>query len=377
MATLTWRDVAGGVRAPDLSEATDAITRGILGLGASVQQLANAPKEQEQERIANQMALAITGQKFLDANAAKAEHDADRAKKLQDDAAMREFGAAQSILEASAREAAIGGRSFDDFAKSDAYLTLSPEARAYGAAHLSDAFGQGLGIREQRLDNQRQESHFQQQMALQRQQEARQAREFNLRVKALEQAERAATGGLNTKDPETRLVLGDFTRRVAGNLFEAGGHAYEGKSLAEIAKQSGISDISEATESLNQLNAQRKKQGKAPLPEGVLKSLIAGQSGKNGWLTGLFNGFDQGDFESDLAIRADMYDSALMEDMLLRDLRNRANKGHTFSSDTLQAEFDRLKPVVPVTPTASPMDNALVEQLDPRSRGSSASYRSL
>lgn len=337
MATLTWRDVATPqVRAPDLTDSVDAITQGIAGLGKSVQAIADAPAQREQAQLAQELLITQSRGKLLDGVEQRSRTRIKEEEAAREKAALKEFGAAQSILEAQARETALKGKSYDDFLKSEAYLKLSPDAQAYGAAHLSDAFWKGDEARISRQQQAAQEARMRESLAIQR-------RESNARMSALERARKkdeddaAKARGVTSSDPETNRALTAFRNMTLQQLHEATGFRYEDKSLAELAKGAGIEDYSEYLESFNLLNKERTAHGRPALPEGVMKRVLAGQSGKNSFPFSWINEVDQDVIGRNLRLEADTFDAALKQEALLRQMENTVAAGGTLTDPSIQA----------------------------------------
>lgn len=249
MATLTWQDVAGRVAAPDFNDASAMITEGINTLGGAVRDLGSAPDQRRKAELAKKALLIGAEAGIVQDGAKQMDALGNRIKLDKKEKDMSEFGAAQSILEAGARDAAMGGKSFEDFIKSnETYLKLGEGAKSYGAQHLSDAFGQGLTFKEQQEDNARQERHFQQQFAQQERQfrasEARANRQMNLQAQALgkaEQREREAAG-LISKDAQTNIAWRDRAAQLQSQLapIARGMELYGKISPNEAAEKGGI-----------------------------------------------------------------------------------------------------------------------------------------
>jgi len=344
MATLTWRDVVGGVRAPDLSEATAAITRGIEGLGESVSALANGPAQRRNVQLANQLSLISTEQKFLDSNRELMEEQTKKADADAEKAALKSFSRVQSQLESGVRDAARKGLSVDDFlAKSELFGNLDENARSFAASHLSDAAYQGLTLREKDEDDAVRNQQWNASFGLQREASSRAARESNLRIKAMEKEMAAAdkNGKLpwKTEDKETNEAAKEFTRRVGLAMMGASGGVYDEKSIADVAKESGIGDFSDAASTFRAFNLTRQKQGLPVLPDNSLKALLAQGSNKSWWLDS---------FDEDLSTIADQYDRALEAQGTLQNVYDTINRGGTYEVPGMQAEFDRLLQKQPV-----------------------------
>ena len=350
---LTWQDVAGVVPAPDFTDASKLITSGIAGLGEGVRALGEAPEKRRQEDLAKQLLIAEMQQKGAADQASVASTLGKEFKARRQEKDQQEFGAAQSILEATAADYAIQGKTFEDFMQTDVYKKLGEGAKAYGAAHLSDAFRWGTQARDERLAREQNDRVQMAQLALQRE---------NLALSRASRADAAASRKLTDQINQERLGalqrekeaakfadsdLGRVTARVSANYMDAAGRAYENKDWGQIAKQAGIDDYSEYKESLNALNAVRIRQGKRPLPEGAAKALLANQIGKN---SGLFLGFprfvnevDQDDIDAQLRLVADQFDAASAEADIVAKFRRMYDEGIDFTDTRVQAELQRAR----------------------------------
>lgn len=358
---LTWQDVAGRVQAPDMTRTSELITRGIAALGESVADVVGGPEQRRQAQLAREI-LGLKGQQEASAQVA----DGIRGlrtdmKNVQNEKDMKEFGAAQSVLEATAADFALQGKSYDEFLKSDVYAKLGEGARAYGASHMSDAFYRGQQTRDRRLEQEQNNRVQEAQLAMQRENLAlsRQARADAAESRRI--AERTAQLRLDAleRDEKDRKFanteLGRVTQRVGANFIDATGRAYEDKPWEQLAKGAGVEDWSEYRESLNALNERRK--GKKdpitgytlrPLPEGTAKMLLATQQGKN---SGVFLGFpafaneiDQGDIDKQMSILADQFDATLREADVLTKFKTKEEKGIPFTDDDVLKELARMNP---------------------------------
>ena len=170
MATLTWQDVAGQVRAPDYSEAAALITQGISGIGKSVADLGSAPEQRRQLAAAKelqqvQVAAGLSKDMYREADAYFKDQTVRTEKKN-----MKEFGAVQSILEAGFQDAGYQGKTFDEYLKgSKVYNDLPEDVKAYGASHFSDAYYRGQQAREQHLEREQNARMQAARLALERQ----------------------------------------------------------------------------------------------------------------------------------------------------------------------------------------------------------------
>lgn len=361
MATLTWQDVAGQVRAPDYSEAAALITQGIQGLGSGVQNLLAGPEQRKQAQLAKEL-MALNGKSAASAQIANSlgtlSQNVKVTKKEKDIAG---FGAVQSILEAGFQDAGYQGKTFDEYLKgSKVYNDLPEGVKAYGASHFSDAYYRGQQAREQ---HQAREA----QLAIQRQSlaESRAARAEASAARAEAARSRKITDeiaqmrldALKRAEADRKFLdtpLGILTNRVGTNYNDAIGKKYENMDWGEIAKASGIKGYSEYREILNALNAKRVEQGKRALPESAAKSLLATQIGKNGWITGVANEVDGSDVEDQLSLIADQYDASLRETDVLNRFKAMQDKGVPFKDSDVLAELARVNP--PADKKRKPVD---------------------
>lgn len=282
MAGLTWQDVAGQVAAPDYSEATAAITRGIESIGSSVNAIVGAPEERRKADLAAKMVAAATGQKFLDINTEKAEKDAELARRLQDRAAQQAWGQARSQLETMAYDAALNGKGIEAVLQSELYQSLAPEARALADGNIADVLRDGIRTRDARLEREQNNRIQARQLALSEASNARAARESNIRLRALQAAEQEA---LDLKDPFRRIrdprqkqALRQYSNDVGALVAQTDLTPYAGKSVADIlTKELGLpkdswigSDAGEAVSEIRngfeEANRRLVSQGLRPLP---------------------------------------------------------------------------------------------------------------
>lgn len=353
MATLTWQDVAGQVRAPDYSEAAALITQGIQGLGSGVQNLLAGPEQRKQAQLAKEL-MALNGKSAASAQIANSlgtlSQNVKVTKKEKDIAG---FGAVQSILEAGFQDAGYQGKTFEEYLKgSKVYNDLPEGVKAYGASHFSDAYYRGQQAREQHLARVQNDRIQEAQLALQRQSlaESRAARAEAARSRKIaDEASQMRLDELKRAEADRKFLntpLGLLTNRVATNYNDAIGKRYENMDWGAIAKASGIKGYSEYRESLNALNAKRVEQGKRALPEGAAKSLLAAQIGKNTGIPGIVNEVDGFDVDGQLSIIADQYDASLRETDVLNRFKAMQDKGIPFKDSDVLAELARANPPV-------------------------------
>lgn len=361
MATLTWQDVAGQVRAPDYSDAAALITQGIQGLGKSVADLGSAPEQRRQLAAAKelqqvQVAAGLSKDMYREADAYFKDQTVRTEKKD-----MKAFSTIRSSFETGARDAALKGIPYDSYLTNNKpYQELSPGAKAYADGFGNDAYFQGIQLHDQRAERAQNNRVQEAQLALQRQSlaESRAARAEAARSRRIaDEAAQMRLDELKRAEADRKFLntpLGILTTRVGTNYNDAIGKKYENMDWGEIAKASGIKGYSEYREILDALNAKRLEQGKRALPEGAAKSLLATQIGKNGWITGVANEVDGSDVEDQLSLIADQYDASLRETDVLNRFKAMQDKGIPFKDSDVLAELARANPPVtkrkPVAP---------------------------
>ena len=233
--TLTWQDVAGQVRAPDFTEASNLITQGIGNLGTAVRDVVGGPEDRRRADLAKQLLLVNMQQEGMQKHAEAGRQLGHDMKVIRKEKDQEEFSAAQSIIEAGAREAGLSGKNLQEFlASNEAYQKLDEGARAYGASHLSDAFLRGDETRiqqqERAADNARQERQFQMSYNLQAE---------NTRLARIERAEAAAERKADrelaaaskpkvwkTGNDKTDKAMTILAQRTGAQYSEASGEAY-------------------------------------------------------------------------------------------------------------------------------------------------------
>lgn len=353
MATLTWQDVAGRVAAPDFSDASAMITQGIQGLGKSVADLGAAPEKRRQAEVAQKNQLLALQMGFTEDSVNKAMALDKSIEQRKEKAAIKGFGAAQSVLEAGFQDAGYQGKTFDEYLKgSKVYNDLPEDVKAYGASHFSDAYYRGQQAREQHLAREQNDRMQEAQLALQRQSlaESRAARVEAARSRKItDEAAQMRLDELKRTEADRKFLntpLGILTARVGTNYNDAIGKKYENMDWGEIAKASGIKGYSEYRENLNALNAKRLEQGKRALPEGAAKSLLAAQIGQNAGIPSVFNEVDGFDVDNQLLLIADQYDASLRETDVLNRFKAMQDKGIPFKDSDVLAELARANPPV-------------------------------
>lgn len=365
MATLTWQDVAGQVRAPDYSDAGALITQGIQGLGKSVADLGSAPEQRRQAALAKEMMLVDMQAKGVQQHAdlgIQLGKELDVRTEKKD---MKEFSKNQSYLESASRKAGMAGIPLPDFLATDkVYQSMGDGAKAYSAANLSDAYTRGdetrISMAERAAENARQERHFQIQLAESRADRAEAARsraEAARSRKIEDEAAQIRLDELKRAEADRKFLdtpLGILTARAGANYNDAIGKKYENMDWGGIAKASGIKGYSEYLENLRALNAKRLEQNKRPLPEGAAKSVLAAQIGKNTGIPSVFNEVDGSDIDKQLLLMADQFDASLRETDVLNRFKAMQDKGIPFKDSDVLAELARANP--PADKKRKPVD---------------------
>jgi hypothetical protein len=347
---LTWQDVAGQVRAPDFSDSSAMITRGIEGLGTGVQNLMAGPDQRKQAQLAREL-LSLKGQveagnQNVD-SLGKLSSNIKATKKEKD---IEAFSTAQSILEATSRELALSGKPFEELFKTEAYQALPEGARAYGASHLSDAYLRGDETRmqheEQAADNARQIAQFNRQMAQSeshfRQSQARQDRELTLReaqIKKAEQEDRESRG-LFSRDPNTNIAIRQRMGQTQQQLapVERGIKLYGEMSPREAAKKGGVSNLfTDVSAEAQRMAANVEKRTGKKVDSWMVNQLLAeGGSADNAYLNPR-GGFDQGAAEDYLTSLVSLQDAALYNQRFLDEMTQRARAGETYTPKKLES----------------------------------------
>lgn len=245
--SLTWRDVAGQVQAPDLGDATTSITRGLQLLADAAQQ----PEQRRQAQLAREIASTEAQSRILTQTINSIQQQEDRKQAVAKEKALKEFSTVESVLLDGARQAGLKGMALEDFLKgNETYQKLGDDAKAFGASRFSDAYGQGMSIRERAMDDARQQSQWERQFAQQAQSHrdslARQDRDYKLRLKEIEERSRREreSRGFYSNDPETNMAFQHRYSSVAEQLapVREAREKYGKMTPAEAAKLSGMDE---------------------------------------------------------------------------------------------------------------------------------------
>ena len=319
MATLTWQDVAGQIRAPDNSAAAAMITQGLQ----QVANAAQAPERQRQERLDKEM-KGLLVQSEMNAQTGNMIDRLDTKQKTEvKEKDMKEFGKNQSYLESGARKAAMAGLSLDEYLANDkVYQGMGEGARSYSAANLSDAYMRGdetrITMTERAADNayraQRdkvQERQFNMNyqlskenaaMARQDRRDAAEERRVQREIANYGKPKVWKTG--DDKTDKTMTILG---QRTGAQWNEASGEAYAEKELADLGK--GYANLGAVTNVFDSVNKQRTANGQRPLPLNVLKRVVDTGIGANSFING-FNDVDDTAIKQALGAVGEQYDLA-------------------------------------------------------------------
>lgn len=346
MATLTWQDVAGQVRAPDYSEAASLITQGISGIGDSVKALGTASEQRRQAALVKEMML-------VDMEAQGLQQRADLGMQLGKDLAvrtekkdMKEFSKNQSFLEAGARKAALAGMSLDDYLANDKiFQSMGEGAKTYSASHLSDAYMRGdetrLSREEQAADNARQERHFQIQLSESRRQQAaansRFEREFKLRERELTERKRQEreNAGYISDDPLTNVAWRQRAAQTQKQLapLQRAVELYGDMTPQEAAIKGGI--VSSGKEAQAIAQQLEKKTGKK-VETWMINQLLAEGGGANSIIP--LNDFNNSAAEDYLMSLVKQTDAAKYNQQFFDEMTQLAREGKTYSPERM-ADF--------------------------------------
>lgn len=317
MATLTWQDVAGQVRAPDFTDAAAMITQGISGLGNSVAAIGSAGDERRKIAAAKelqqaQMAAGLSKELTKDTNNFFNEQTVRTEKKD-----MKEFSKNQSYLESGVRKAAMAGIPLPDFLATDkVYQSMGDGAKAYSAANLSDAHMRGDETRITMEERAKDDAYRAQQDLIQRQQWNATFAEQRRNNAAMRQERAEAKKAAEALKPKVWKTGNDKTDRAMTQLAnrtgfawnEASGAAYEELVVSDVGKTYGEA-LGAVSDVFDQVNTDRVKTGKQPLPENVLKRVLSKGVGTNSWFDGA-NGIDDTAIKKTLSVAGDQFDTA-------------------------------------------------------------------
>lgn len=372
MATLTWQDVAGQVRAPDYSDAAALITQGIQGLGKSVADLGSAPEQRRQAALAKEMMLVDMQAKGVQQRAdlgIQLGKELDVRTEKKD---MKEFSKNQSFLEAGARKAAMAGMKLEDYLANDkTFQGMSDGAKAYSASHLSDAYLRGDETRITMEERAKDDAYRAQRDAVQDRQWAANYRlsAENARLAREERAQaKAAADALKPKvwktgNDKTDRAMTMLANKTGTQFIEASGAAYADQTIGDVGK--GFKNLGAASSLFQQENERRMKAGKPPLPENVLKRVLDYNIGNNTFFDGA-NNIDDAAFNQLLTAAGDQYDTALKGREFYEYLSGHVDRGARPDQAAIDRGFNMMFPAKPkpvsVKPTTArrPLDFSMV-----------------
>lgn len=353
MATLTWQDVAGYVRSPDTSDASRLITQGIEQLGTGVRALGEAPEQRRQADLAKQLLIASTARQGAMEQAQMSAELGKVLKAERKEKDAEEFNAVRSMLEAGVRKTVANGGTIEDYLQnSPEWAGLDEGARSLVGSVLADAAFQGETQRERQEDNARQERYFQMNYALALQNAAE-----TRRARAEAAAERNAgkpkvwnTG--NDKTDRAMTLLGEETGR---QFLEASGAAYANVDLPTLGKN--YENLGAVSDIFNDVNRERRKQGKPLLPDNVLKRVVATSVGSRSFINGI-NDVDDSAIRNALLVAGEQYDTALKGKMYYERLGAQVDAGARPTQLDVDRDLnDLFRPKdqrTPAPPSASP-----------------------
>jgi len=340
MATLTWQDVAGQVRAPDYSEATELLTRGLGQISAAMQE----PERLRQEKLDRELKGLLVQSEMNNQTGNMIDRIDTKLKNEVKERDLKEFSKNQSYLESNARKAAMAGMTLDDFLANDpVYKSMGEGAKAYSASHLSDAYLRGdetrLQREEQAADNARQERHFQIQLAESRRQQAaansRFEREFKLRQNELTERKRRERedAGYISDDPLTNVAWRQRAAQTKRQLapLQRAIELYGDMTPDEAARKGGI--VSSGKEA--QAIAQRleKKTGKK-VETWMVNQLLAEGGGANSIIP--LNDFNNSAAEDYLLSLVKQTDAAKANQIFFDEMTQLAREGKKFAPEVMK-----------------------------------------
>lgn len=302
MATLTWKDVAGPVAAPDFSSAASLISQGISQLGTGVSGLGDDAEQRRQSDLAKQlMAVKASREGLFDmiraGNAVGQDirgfrHD----QRIADqDAAATAWGAVQSQLEGAALQAALEGKDINSIFENEMFRQLPEMARGLAADSLSDTFREGISIRDTRLDRdrryqleRRQDARAEASARRQAAADRRQAQIDRARLKEMDPL-------IDVEDDVSREALTRKSAEVTQMLAATDTSEFAGKSVMKILTEeiginknnyirgdarSGVAEISNAW---NDANKRLEAEGYPRLDPSVMAFAASKNAGNSNW----------------------------------------------------------------------------------------------
>ena len=320
MATLTWQDVAGQVRAPDYSESAEMITQGLGQISAAVQ----APERLRQERLDREMKGLMIQSDMVERTGNMIDKIDTKQKNEVKEKDLKEFSKNQSYLEAGVRKAALKGVSLDEYLATDkVYQGMGEGARSFSAANLSDAYMRGDETRitmEARAQDdayraQRdnvQDSQWRAGHALS-QENARVSRANSQMIAAERRDAKKAADSLkpkvwNTGNAKTDRAMQMLAKRSGSQYNIAAGESYAESTIGDVGK--GYKNLGAVSNIFDNINRNRAAKNQPAIPDNVLKRILDTNVGANGYFMGT-NGIDDAAITDTLSIAADQYDNAV------------------------------------------------------------------
>lgn len=312
MATLTWQDVAGQVRAPDYSEATELLTRGLGQISAAVQ----APERLRQEKLDREMKGLLIQSEMNNQTSNMIDRIDTKLKNEVKERDLKEFSKHQSYLESSSRKAAMAGVPLPDFLANDpVYKSMGEGAKAYSASHLSDAYMRGdetrITMEERAKDNayraQRDaiaDAQWRQNHALAAE-NARLAREERAALKAERDALKPKVW--KTGNDKTDKAMSRMAAETGNRYIDASGARYADQKISDIGKN--YKNLGAASALFDKVNRERVAAGKQEMPITVLMRTLDTGVGSNNFGDG-WNDIDDAAITEALRSAGKLYDTA-------------------------------------------------------------------
>lgn len=361
MATLTWQDVAGQVRAPDYSEASELMTRGLGQISAAVQ----APERLRQEKLDREMKGLLIQSEMNNQTSNMIDKIDTKLKNEVKERDLKEFSKNQSYLESASRKAGMAGIPLPDFLATDkVFQSMGDGAKAYSAANLSDAYTRGDETRISMEERAKNDAYRAQRDAVQDRQWAANYRlsAENARLAREERAQaKAAADALKPKvwktgNDKTDRAMTMLANKTGTQFNEASGAAYATQTIGDVGK--GFKNLGAASSLFQQENDRRTEAGKPRLPENVLKRVLDYNVGNNTIFDGA-NNIDDAAFNQLLTAAGDQYDTAFKGREFYEYLSAHVDRGARPDQAAIDRGFNMMFPAKPklkpvsVKPTAA------------------------
>lgn len=366
MATLTWQDVAGQVRAPDYSEASELMTRGLGQISAAVQ----APERLRQEKLDREMKGLLIQSEMNNQTSNMIDRIDTKLKNEVKERDLKEFSKHQSYLESSSRKAAMAGVPLPDFLANDpVYKSMGEGAKSYGASRLSDAYMRGdetrISMEERAMDDAYRakrdaiaDAQWRQNHALAAE-NARIARAERAALKAERDALKPKvwkTGNDKTDKAMTRLA-----NQTGQQYIEAAGEAYSELTLGDVGK--GYKNLGAVSNLFGELNKQRVAEGKQPLPLNVLKRVVDTNVGADNFWNGI-NDVDDDAILKTLTVAGDQYDTAYKGREYYERLSGLVDAGSRPAQEDIDLGWNRMFPAAPKKVVVKPARSSSPSLMD-------------